>query len=176
MSYIRFWNVANLTLPASPGDVNTNFTIQPTDWGNSGNSEYMGIRFPWISEATQTNPDIGIGPESSFQITRYRFVVIGAQGLRAGVYNPYINGLQMQMGREVQRQGGLLFPMVQVGEWEDVDILWKASEATARDYFVPQHLASQISFDTTNLQDIYYGRPIKLLFEIEGHGSLVEGV
>jgi hypothetical protein len=173
--FIRFWNSASLVLPATPGTELQNYTIQPTDWGwGGGNSPFMGIRFPWLESPFQANPDVGLDPESNFNITRYRYIFLGAQGLRPANSNPYVNGLQIQFGREVQNQGGLLFPFVQAGEWEEIDIKWNAIAGLSSQFLTPNIMPSQIIIDTTNLQDIYYGRTIALLFELEGRGALVE--
>lgn len=175
-SFIRFWNEVNLVLPADPGQEIQTYTIQPADWGNGGNASFMGIRFPWLENPTETNPTVGVHPESNFLIKRYRFNFLGCQGLRPASSDSYSNGLQMQMGRQVQNQGGLLFPFVQAGDWDDVDLNWIVIPGLSQNFLSPQFLASAISIDTTNLQDIYYGRNIKLLFEIEGKATLATGI
>jgi hypothetical protein len=169
MSIVRAYNHFDLTLPASPGNESSVYSVQAGTLIPEG--IYWGMNYPRQSSPGAMQPVIGCSDDSNINIVRYRYTFLGSQAMRPGV-NIASNGIAINMGRRSKWYTGggstsLFLPFVG-DQWEEInETMFLVQGVTPQ--MLPTTLAqlSEIILDTRNLQDVYYNTTIKMLLEVD---------
>ncbi len=161
MSNIIFYADLTSSFPASPGAANDLLTL-------NFYKKFFGVMDPTPTGQGNTPPVYGCADNSFMYIKRYRYVGIGAQGLRAGVNLSPLGVNVYFRGRENQASNYITFPFVQENEWNSVEKMMTFDGSTIfRAPDLGDATDTQIYFDTRNLQPLYYESLFALQLQIE---------
>jgi hypothetical protein len=166
---VKFSATQAIMLPASgAAAASTPFVLPSTAWDVG---KYMGIEMPTYVPPSSSPLTLGCDPNSGFHLSRYRISFLGAKELRPANQPGLYNGIQFALdGRSRSLaliSNGVSVPFVS-SDWEDLDMMFQIV-STQTQVTTPRMLdVTTLYIDTRNLQSVYYGSQVRVLFELEG--------